>query len=194
MNKILASLKALWPKLPQDLRYAMMAMCGVLITTFAILAWRDGYRPIGMEHYLTRDVSQGQIDDLRSRMEEGRAMAISDALQQYDNSIKDYLGHERMLGMDTLVRPAVKMLFDLDQRLRKIERGMKLTNEKVDQMPAAYEERLRKVIEFQNSTDRTAELLQQLLKRMDEQDAANSEMKQAIENMRPAKRVTKSIF
>ena len=194
MNKLLAILKSLWPKLPQDLRYAMLAMCAVLITTFAILAWRDGYRPVGMERYLTRDVSQSQIDTLRSHLEEGRSAAIMDALQQYDGSIKDYLAHERMLGMDTLVRPAVKMLFDLDQRVRKIERGLKLTNEKVDQMPTAYEERLRKLIEDNNSKDQTALLLQEVLKRLEAQDAANLEMKDAIEELRPMKRVSKGKF
>jgi hypothetical protein len=194
MNKLLAILKSLWPKLPQDLRYAMLAMCAVLITTFAILAWRDGYRPVGMERYLTRDVSQNQIDTLRSHLEEGRSAAIMDALQQYDGSIKDYLAHERMLGMDTLVRPAIKMLFDLDQRVRKIERGLKLTNEKVDQMPTAYEERLRKLIEDNNSKDQTALLLQEVLKRLEAQDAANLEMKDAIEELRPMKRVSKGKF
>lgn len=193
VNKLLLWIKTYWPRLPRDIRMALLMAFVSVATAFVVLAWKDGYRPVGMGKLLTRETSQHQLDTLKQHLEAGRSQAITEALVRYDSAMHAYLSTERELGMDTLVRPTIKMLFDLDTRLRGIERAMKRTNEKVDQMPNAYEERLRKLIEDNNAQDRNARMLEQVIRRLDAQDSANAALQRAIEEI-PFRRTTKQRF
>ena len=68
-----------------------------------------------------------------------------------------------------------------------IEAGLKITNDKIDQMP--NEDKLRQLIEDNNDKDRTAEMLEQVLRRMDQQDANNAALKESMEELKTGKRV-----
>lgn len=194
MNKAMEWLRAYWPRIPADIRRGLLMAFVTVVTAFAVLAWNDGYRPRGMDKLLTKETSRSQLDTLQARLETGRTQAIEEALAQYNAGIMGYLSTERALGVDTLVKPAVEMLFTLDKRVRTIERSLKVTNDKMDQLPHAYEEQLRRIIDDRDRTDNTAALLNKVLQRLDEQDAANQAMQEQLEDLRTGKRVSKGKF
>lgn len=178
-------------KLPKELRYTLvgLAMLVVIVATSvtSALAWYSGYMPAKLDQLLTKHGSQEQLDSMKDDLAGGAKDAIEEAVSRSQAWTIEYTAHERQLAMDTSFKPAVQILFAVEARVRRIEAGLKITNDKIDAMP--NEDKLRQLIEDNNDRDRTAEMLEQVLRRMDQQDANNAALKESVEELKTGKRV-----
>lgn len=178
-------------KLPRELRYLIAGIVALILivatSVTSALAWYTGYTPDKLDLLLTKHGSQQQLDSMKDDLAGGAKDAIDEAVSRSQQWTMEYMTKERQLAVDTSFKPAVQMLFAVEARVRRIEAGLKITNDKIDQMP--NEDKLRQLIEDNNDNDRTAEMLEQVLRRMDQKDVDDAALRESIEELKTGKRV-----
>jgi len=193
MSKILDWIAIGWPKLPKQLRAALIAalLLAVIVSASVAtnLAWKSGYLPAKFDEILTTKTSKLQNDTLQDNLAVQNAAAIQEALNQYDANIRLYLSTERQLAVDTSFKPAVQLLYALKDEVRRIKNDLKITNDKINDIP--NEDKLKQFIQDNNDKDRTAEMLDLILRQQQEQKAANEAIQRSLLELQPHKRTSK---
>jgi hypothetical protein len=178
-------------KLPKELRYLIAGIVALILivatSVTSALAWYTGYTPDKLDLLLTKHGSQQQLDSMKDDLAGGAKDAIDEAVSRSQQWTMEYLSTERQLAVDTSFKPAVQLLYALKDEVRRIKNDLKITNDKINDIP--NEDKLKQLIEDNNDNDRTAEMLEQVLRRMDQKDVDDAALRESIEELKTGKRV-----
>lgn len=184
MTALLAWLTSLWPRLPKELRVALLAslvaggMAGGLVVGY--MAWSSGYITEALGGVVKQQDLEEQTQELREMGSDATEAAASTAFAAYDHNLRNYLAHERQYAVDTILNPLLGAIRKLDVRQRQMQASQKDANAKLEELPKAYDEKLERLMraaQAGNTSDRTEELLHQVLQRMEEQDEQLRELR-----------------
>lgn len=123
---------------------------GIVIAT---QVWSARYIQNILDRFVTQDDLHEQTDTLAAQ-NAYVAEQVNAAIAVYNDSLLAYLGKERRLIQDTTLKPLVKLVFAMNDRLKDLEAAQSSTRSMVDDLPAAYEESLRRIVRDPATRDR----------------------------------------
>lgn len=163
----------LWNQSPNGLKKVLAAVLVVFAVVFAIVisvhVWTAGWIQDKLGIVATKEDLEEQTDTI-SAQQALVAAEVDAAIARYDQAVKGYLQQERMLAVDTTLKPLLKLVFELQADVRKTKESSERTRTRVESLPIQQQyEDLQRIIQEQPPS-RTDQLLERVLERLDDQD------------------------
>jgi Mg2+ and Co2+ transporter CorA len=169
-------IRTIWQAIPQGLKkfvgYGVASGIALSLVVAMYLFWGSGYLQERLGLVATKDDIQEQSDTMALVV----PAAIEQAVMRYDTTLKGYLNRERALAEDTLLKPMLRAIMELDKRQSDLLRIVGANTHSIDQHTKAYDEKLERVLNA-NDASETDRLLRELLTKVEMQNEQIEEIR-----------------
>lgn len=179
----------IWNAIPAGLRKwvggGIALGVAALIVLLGYLLYQSGYlkEKLGIDD-IRKDIAQQTV-----QMEQVLPNAIDETVARYDSTLKQYLADERKLAEDTIMKPMLRAIVELDRQQQKMLRGMGASTESMEQRTRAIDEQLTRLLQQQDSEAERNRLLREVLQKLEEQNEQIEEIR-----LQTGKRTSKGKF
>ncbi|MBL8000409.1 MAG: hypothetical protein JNL05_00490 [Flavobacteriales bacterium] len=183
MRTAIAALISLWQSAPRDLRRALLYVAVAAAVpagcVIAVQFWASGYIQERLDLVGTKADMTAQIDDLKAETAQHTALVVNTALANYTDSLKAV----RSAAEDTILRPMLQTLVDLNRRVARVERMQGLTNASINALHTDATAQLERLAAQQSNASAEQNVLQALERlntRLDAIEGTQAEIQQRL--------------
>lgn len=170
MGTIIRWVAAVWPKLPKEIRYAILAALVLAVVaatvTLSCLAWRDGFIQQKLGGVATNDHITNEFNTLKQDVSQQMDQKLAAGFAQFTDSLQ----MERRKAEDSVqvnvVEPIQSHLDRVDRTLSSIKMNTGTALDMIDALPTPNNDALDRIEENTNNTE-VLYLLRQLATGLD---------------------------
>lgn len=175
----MSALQSIWQAIPVGLKrfvgYGVASGVALSLVLAMYLFWGTGY----LQDRLGLVATKADITEQTRVMESAMPSAIEEAVSRYDTTLKQYLQRERELAEDTIMKPILRAIMELDKQQREMLRSMGASTMSMEQRTRAIDDQLERLVQERNASE-TDRLLLELLRKVEEQNGQIEELRKGV--------------